>query len=130
MGVSLDSRRTVVVADDDDGFVAALTELLRLEPRISILGRASDGLEAVQLVQRLRPDVILMDLQMPGTGGVEATAAIRARGLTTCVIVVSGTRGASVGAALDAGADGYVPKGRVAEDLVGTILGAGLNTPV
>jgi DNA-binding NarL/FixJ family response regulator len=130
MGVALDNACTVVLADDDDGFAMALAELLRTEPRICVLGRASDGLEAVQLVQRLRPDVVLMDLQMPVTDGIEATAAIRARGLPTCVIVVSGTRGASVGAALAAGASAYVHKARVAEDLIAAVLNAGLNTPV
>jgi DNA-binding NarL/FixJ family response regulator len=130
MGVCLDHACTVVLADDDDGFAMALTELLRTEPRISVVGRASDGLQAVHLVQRLRPDVVLMDLQMPVTDGIEATAAICARGLPTRVIVVSGTRGASVGAALAAGASAYVHKARVAEDLIAAVLGAGLNTPV
>ncbi len=100
----MDSGCTVVLADDDDAFVTALTELLGTEPRITVLARASDGFEAVQLVQRLRPDIVLMDLQMPGTDGVAATAAIRERGLSTWVIVVSGTLSVSVGAALEAGA--------------------------
>src|SRR5919201_1167933 len=121
---------TVVLADDDDGFAAALTALLLTEPRITVLGRASNGLQAVQMVQQLEPDVVLMDLQMPVTDGVEATALIRARGLSPCVIVVSGAPAASVGAALNAGADAVVAKGQVAEELVGAILSAGLSTPV
>jgi len=126
----MDSGCTVVLADDDDAFVTALTELLGTEPRITVLARASDGFEAVQLVQRLRPDIVLMDLQMPGTNGVEATAAIRERGLSTWVIVVSGTLSVSVGAALEAGANDFVPKMRVAEDLIDAVLGAGANPPV
>jgi two-component system response regulator DesR len=126
----MNSRCTVVLADDDDAFVTALTELLGTEPRITVLARASDGFEAVQLVQRLRPDIVLMDLQMPGTDGVEATAAIRERGLSTWVIVVSGTLSVSVGAALEAGANDFVPKTRVAEDLIDAVLRAGANTPV
>ena len=120
----MDSGCTVVLADDDDAFVTALTELLGTEPRITVLARASDGLEAVQLVQRLRPDIVLMDLQMPGTDGVAATAAIRERGLSTWVIVVSGTLSVSVGAALEAGANDFVPKMRVAEDLIDAVLAA------
>jgi CheY-like chemotaxis protein len=130
MGVTLEDRCTVVLADDDDGFAASLAALLGTEPRIVVLGRASDGCEAVQMVQRLRPDVVLMDIQMPVTNGVEATAAIRARGIATWVIVVSGTRGAWIAEALAAGANAYVAKARVAEDLVTAILNAGLNTPV
>jgi DNA-binding NarL/FixJ family response regulator len=130
MVITADHPCTVVLADDDDGFVAALTELLLTEPRIAVLGRASNGLQAVEMVQQLQPDVVLMDLQMPVTDGVAATAAIRAHGLSTFVIVVSGAPAACVGAALEAGANAVVAKGHVAEELVNAILGAGLSTPV
>ena len=63
----------VLVADDQPLMRAAFEMTLRTEEDIELVGEASDGLEAVEQARRLRPDVILMDVRMPGLDGVEAT---------------------------------------------------------
>jgi len=68
----------VVLADDQVLLRAGLRALLDAEPDLTVLGEASDGREAVELVRALRPDVVLMDIRMPGTDGLEATRLVSA----------------------------------------------------
>lgn len=63
----------VLIADDDDLMRAGLVELLTADPKIEIVGQASNGREAVEHVRRLRPDVVLMDVRMPDLDGIDAT---------------------------------------------------------
>ena len=65
----LSSRpRRVLVVEDDDSFAEALTQLLQADGRLQVVGRARDGREGVELAEALRPDVVLMDIVLPGDG--------------------------------------------------------------
>jgi DNA-binding NarL/FixJ family response regulator len=102
----------VVVADDHPVYREGLAMVLGSLPGVSVVGEAGDGHEAVALAERLRPDVVLMDLSMPGLGGVEATRRIVTGSPGVQVLVLSMHEGAdSVVAALRAGARGYLVKG-------------------
>lgn len=101
----------IVLADDQAMLRGALASLLNLEPDMEIVGVASHGAEAVQIASQTVPDVCLMDIQMPGLDGVEATRAIRALGTATRVLIVTTfARPGYLRAALDAGASGFVVK--------------------
>ncbi len=102
----------VVVADDHPVYREGLALVLSSLDGVTVVGEAADGLEAVEQAQRLRPDVVLMDLSMPGVNGVEATRRVLASVPGTAVLVLSMHEGAdSVLAALRAGARGYLVKG-------------------
>src|SRR5690242_17089805 len=89
----------VVAADDDAGVRAALCALLDDDDRFEIVGQASDGIEVLDLVDRLNPDIVLLDVRMVG-GGAEAAEAIRARGRNCTTIAVSSALTSTVVAAL------------------------------
>ena len=102
----------VVVADDHPVYREGLAMVLGSLDGVTVVGEAADGLEAVERAEELRPDVVLMDLSMPGLNGVEATRRVRAALPDTQVLVLSMHEGAdSVLAALRAGARGYLVKG-------------------
>lgn len=112
----------VVVVDDHpvvrDGVVATISAA----PDLEVVGQAEDGPTAVQVTAALAPDVVVMDLRMPGGGGVEAVREMKARGLTSDVLVLTtyDTDSETV-AAIEAGATGYLLKDCSAETLVGAI---------
>jgi DNA-binding NarL/FixJ family response regulator len=109
---------TVVLADDQRVVREGLASLLGLLPDLDVLGTASDGEEAVALVERLRPDVVLMDLRMPRCDGVTATRRLREQGSTTHVIVLTTyADDRSVVEALRAGARGFLTKDAGAEEI-------------
>ncbi|QXV57805.1 response regulator transcription factor [Amycolatopsis sp. TNS106] len=114
----------VVVVDDQDLVRAGFVALLRAAPGITVVGEAADGQEAVDLVARLRPDVVLMDIRMPGTNGVVATERIlpAERDRPTRVLVLTTfDLDEYVYAALRAGASGFLFKDVRAERLVAAI---------
>jgi DNA-binding NarL/FixJ family response regulator len=109
----------VLIADDHRLFVEALEAILAAEDRITVVGQAADGGEAVRLAQTLLPDVVLMDISMPVLDGIEATRQIRATDEGARVLMVTGSNSSSdVDRARKAGASGYVTKDRIAVDLV------------
>ena len=113
----------VVIAEDESLFIEAVEALLDLDERIEVVGRARDGLEALRLVATVRPDVILMDLDMPRINGIGATRRITADyPLTQVVIVTASTEEEDVERAREAGAAAYVTKDRVATDLAETLV--------
>jgi DNA-binding NarL/FixJ family response regulator len=108
----------VLVADDQRVVREGLATLLGLLPGIEVVGAAGDGDEAVELVDRLRPDVVLMDLRMPRCDGVQATRRIRERGSPTQVVVLTTyTDDRSVLDALRAGARGFLTKDAGADEI-------------
>jgi DNA-binding NarL/FixJ family response regulator len=101
----------VVLVDDHALLRAGLAQLLEASDDIEVVGTASDGREALSVVEQVRPDVVLMDLQMPGTDGVAATRSINEAGLGAEVLVLTSySDGERIVAALDAGAVGYLLK--------------------
>jgi two-component system response regulator DesR len=79
----------VLVAEDQGMVLGALAALLALEADIEIVGRAADGLEAWALVQRLRPDVLVSDIEMPGMTGLDLAEKICAAGSACRVLIVT-----------------------------------------
>jgi DNA-binding NarL/FixJ family response regulator len=101
----------VVIADDHPVFRAGMVTVLEDLDGIEVVGQAADGEEAVAVVAHTRPDVVLMDLRMPGVGGLEATARIRVEHPGTAVVVLTmDSDNDSIFAALRAGARGYLLK--------------------
>jgi len=108
----------VLIADDHHVVREGLRRFLRRDPDLTIVGEASDGAEAVELAQQLRPDVVLMDLLMPVMDGIAATSAIRG-GLpeTEVVALTSVLESTAVVGAVKAGAIGYLLKDIQAPEL-------------
>jgi DNA-binding NarL/FixJ family response regulator len=100
----------VVIVDDHAVLRAGLEQLLGGEPDLEVVGTASDGAEAVVLVRELRPDVVLMDLQMTGVDGVSATRQIVGEDLADVLVLTSYSDAERIVGALDAGALGYLLK--------------------
>lgn len=101
----------VLVADDQAAVREGLATLLDLTPGLEVVGEARDGAQAVQLVAERSPDVVLMDLHMPGTDGIEATRQIsRDHPATRVVVLTTFADDASIQGALRAGALGYLTK--------------------
>jgi DNA-binding NarL/FixJ family response regulator len=120
----------VLVADDHDLFRRGLARLLD-EVGIEVVGEAADGMQAVQLCHQLRPDVVVMDLQMPDMSGIEATRAI-AESQTEAqvtVLTVAGEESKVIDALL-AGACGYVLKDSDGDDIVAAIRAASVGESV
>ncbi|MDD7930597.1 response regulator transcription factor [Microbacterium sp. NM3R9] len=111
----------VLIADDEDMIRSALAALLRLEEDLDVIAECRDGESAVEQALALRPDVCLLDLEMPGIDGVEAAARIRQRVASRCVVVTRHARPGVLRRALSAGVDGFVPKSRRADDVAAVI---------
>src|SRR5262245_43021301 len=116
----------VLVADDHPVFRQGLRALLGGAPDLAIVGEATTGEAAVALAEELRPDLVLMDLRMPGTGGVEATRRIVHASPPARVLVLTMFEDdASVFTALRAGARGYVLKDAEPQDLLRAVRAVG-----
>jgi DNA-binding NarL/FixJ family response regulator len=113
----------VLIADDHRLFAQALEAILATDDRIEVVGHAEDGAQAVELAGELDPDVILMDIEMPGMNGFEATRRIRSDDAGACVLMLTGSNSRSdVDHAREAGAAGYVTKDRIAAELIDAII--------
>lgn len=112
----------LVLADDQALVRGALSALLGLEPDIEVVAEAGTGEEAVALARSERPDVVLMDVEMPGMDGIEACAAVRAASPHTRVLVVTTFgRPGYLRRALQAGASGFVVKDTPASQLADAV---------
>jgi DNA-binding NarL/FixJ family response regulator len=109
---------SIILADDHPVVRRGLQAVLNEEPDFSIVGVASDGLEAVRATERLNPDVMILDLMMPGLSGLEVLRILRARSLRTRIVILSMyCSRAFVAQALQNGATGYVLKESTENDL-------------
>jgi DNA-binding NarL/FixJ family response regulator len=101
----------ILIADDHPIFRYGMRTLLTAMPDFTVVGEAVTGEEAIQLTDTLVPDLVLMDINMPGINGIEATARIRERHPHTAILIVTMLDDDSVFAAMRAGARGYLLKG-------------------
>jgi DNA-binding NarL/FixJ family response regulator len=112
----------IVAVDDHPVFRAGLISLVANEPDLRVVGEAANGREALAQYRALRPDVMLLDIQMPEMNGIEALIAIRAEFLAARIIVLTTYTGDVLAQrALTAGAQGYLLKGMIRKDLLETI---------
>ena len=110
---------TIVLADDHHVVRQGLRALLESEPGFTLLGETGDGLETVRLVERLNPNVLIVDLMMPGINGLEVTRQVVESSPQTRVLVLSMHAGDGyVLEALKNGATGYLLKSAVTSDLI------------
>ena len=116
------AKTRILIADDHSIVRLGLSALFSYERDMQVVGEAEDGAEAVQLARERHPDVVVMDLMMPGTDGVEATRLIRAGTPETRVLILTtfGTS-ADVARAVEAGASGAIMKDASNEDLLAAI---------
>lgn len=112
----------VVIAEDQSMVLGALAALLEIESDIQVVGRAQNGREALDEVERQRPDVLLTDIEMPEMTGLELAGEIAKRKLPTRVVILTTfARAGYLRRALDAGAAGYLLKDSPAEELANAV---------
>jgi PAS domain S-box-containing protein len=117
-----DEKIRVLLADDHNLFREGLAMLLSRHPDIEVVAQTNDGDGAVDLAASLRPDIVLMDITMPGLSGIDATRAILSRNPHVKVVGLSMHSRSEMDAAIrDAGASAYVTKGGPSADLIATI---------
>jgi two-component system response regulator NreC len=112
-------RIRILIADDHTIFRSGLKLLFSSEPAFDVIAEAEDGAQAIELAHQLQPDVVLMDIGMPGINGYEATKTIKADNPDVNILVLTMHRSEEYFfKMLDAGASGYVLKGAETEELI------------
>lgn len=113
---------SVIICDDHPAFAQGVAALLQLEPDISVIGVATSGKEAVGMVREHLPDIVLMDVVMPGMDGIEATRRVRAASPTTKVVVLTvKDEERDLFLALRGGAMGYITKDKEIEQIADAV---------
>jgi two-component system response regulator DegU len=125
---------TIVLADDHKVIRQNVRELLEADRAVQVVGEAETGIEALELVDRYHPDILITDIGMAGVNGIEVTRKVKERYPETGTIVFSiHSDGAYISAAFKSGAIAYVIKGSNLEDLLQALLqavaGGGYLTP-
>jgi DNA-binding NarL/FixJ family response regulator len=113
----------VVICEDDPGLAALIDRVLDDDGRFVVVGRAADGDEVVRMVERETPDIVLMDIGLPGRDGIDATRSIRARDAGQHVVIYTGSdEYGDVARALEAGAAGFLHKDALTSPDLGDAL--------
>ena len=107
----------ILIVDDHALFRRGVVELLREQPDFTLVGEAGSGAEALRLEQQLKPDVMLLDLHMPGGSGVEVIQALKHNLALRILMLTVSDKDEDLKAAIDAGADGYLLKSAEPEEL-------------
>ncbi|MBQ3667578.1 MAG: response regulator transcription factor [Elusimicrobiaceae bacterium] len=122
MPINKKKKITVLIADDQTLFREGIKDILTGEKWVEVVGEASDGVEAVALAKKLKPDVVLMDIKLPKLDGINATRKIRETCPQVNVLMLSSFEDeAHVLDAIQAGANGYLSKMLPATELVNSI---------
>ena len=121
-----------VVVDDHPVVRDGLVAMLGSDPGIEVVGSAEDGSEGLRLIERTDPDIVLMDLRMPGTGGTEAIRRLRSRDRERPRVLVLTTYDTDrdIRGALEAGADGYLLKDARRDDVLRAVHDLAAGRPV
>jgi DNA-binding NarL/FixJ family response regulator len=109
----------IVIADDVDALRRLLLRIFERDGRFEVVGEAQDGAEAVQLVEMLKPDLVILDLMMPEMSGLQASRQIREASPSTKIMILSGI--AAEGVIRDVGADGFLEKGASANEILAMV---------
>jgi two-component system, NarL family, response regulator NreC len=118
----MNKQYRILIADDHPALREGLRSILSVHPNFDIIGEAADGLEAVNLVERLRPALVLMDLSMPRMDGLAATREIKGKWPETKILVFTIHESPEYQkAASEAGADGYIYKDSPSAKLIQSI---------
>ena len=115
-------RSRVLLVDDHAGFRRSATALLAAEG-FDVVGEAADGLEALRLAKQLQPDVVLLDIQLPGLDGFAVAGRLVQAGGSTVILISSRTAGQFGGQVEASEAHGFIPKSRLTGDAIREILG-------
>lgn len=121
----------ILVVDDNERVRKGVIDILRSGQNLEVCGEAKDGNDAIRKARELRPDVILLDISMPGMNGLEVARAVRQELAAAKILILSQHDPASfLASAIQAGANGCVDKGRLATDLLSSIESiAGISNP-
>jgi DNA-binding NarL/FixJ family response regulator len=119
----------VLIADDDFAFLESLQALIDRQPELAVVGRAVDGLEAIELAEHLRPDAVVLDLHMPLLDGVSAATRLRQDHPNVCLIALTGDEAPALHRAVrEAGADEVLLKSELVDGLVERLSAARART--
>jgi DNA-binding NarL/FixJ family response regulator len=115
----------VLLADDDEPFLEALSPLIERQPELAVVGTAFDGLAAIELADELSPDAVVIDLHMPRLDGVSAVARLRHDHPSMCVIALTGDEHPALHKAVtEAGADAVLMKDEFVDVLMDRLAAA------
>jgi DNA-binding NarL/FixJ family response regulator len=118
----LTDQVTIVIADDHPLFRKGLEDILRKDPSVRIEGQAANGDEALQLIERFKPRLAILDIEMPKGGGLDVAAAIRERNLPSEVVLLTMHAAPDLlDRALELGVKGYVVKDSAADDILACV---------
>jgi DNA-binding NarL/FixJ family response regulator len=118
----MNTEITVLIADDHPIFRKGLREILEAEPSLQLVGEAEDGARALSMLRALRPQVAVLDVDMPQLDGISVARAVQQENLSTAIVLLTMHRHEDYfNAALDLGVRGYVLKDSAASDVVAAI---------